>query len=69
MDFSKAMNPPEDGFDVQADIKTFPDGGGWVVCPWCGKKVFMISEETQIYKLQYKCKNSKCKKNFIINSM
>lgn len=26
------MNPPEDGFDGQADIKD-----GWIICPYCQK--------------------------------
>lgn len=62
MDFSKAMNPPEDGFDGQADIKT-----GWVICPYCLKKQFKVNPDTKIEKMPYKCKNSKCRKEFIVN--
>lgn len=62
MDFSKAMNPPEDGFDGQADIKA-----GWVICPYCQKKQFKINPDTRIEKMPYKCKNSKCRKEMIVN--
>ena len=41
MDFSKAMNPPEDGFDGRADVKA-----GWVVCPYCQKKQFKVNPDT-----------------------
>lgn len=66
-DFSKCMNPPEEGFNGQADIKTFSDGSRWAVCPWCGKKAIKIMAETKILKLPYKCRNSKCRNRFIIN--
>lgn len=62
MDFSKAMNPPEDGFDGQADIKD-----GWIICPYCQKKQFKVNSDTRIEKMPYKCKNSKCRKEIIVN--
>ena len=62
MDFSKAMNPPEDGFDGRADVKA-----GWVVCPNCQKKQFKVNPDTKIEKMPYKCKNSKCRKEIIVN--
>ena len=62
MDFSKAMNPPEDGFDGRADVKA-----GWVVCPYCQKKQFKVNPDTNIEKMPYKCKNSKCRKEIIVN--
>ena len=62
MDFSKAMNPPEDGFDGQADIKD-----GWIICPYCQKKQFKVNSDTRIEKMPYKCKNSRCRKEFIVN--
>ena len=62
MDFSKAMNPPEDGFDGRADVKA-----GWVVCPYCQKKQFKVNPDTKIEKMPYKCKNSKCRKEIIVN--
>ena len=61
MDFSKAMNPPEDGFDGRADVKA-----GWVVCPYCQKKQFKVNPDTKIEKMPYKCKNSKCRKEIIV---
>lgn len=64
--FEKSMNPPEDGFDGQADIEVFPDGK-WVVCPYCTKKQFKIDPDTKIKKMPYKCKNSKCRKEMIVN--
>lgn len=69
MDFSENMLLCKNGFDRQAEIKIFPDESQWAVCPWCGKKAIMISTEAKIYKLQYKCRNSRCKKCFMINSL
>ena len=66
-DFQEHMNSPEDGFDGIADIKTFPDGSRWAVCPWCGKKAVKILPETRIFKMPYKCKNSKCRKDFTVH--
>lgn len=68
MVFEKCMNPPEDGFDSVADIKTFPDGRRWAVCPYCQKKALKILTETKVHMLPYKCKNSKCAKGFTINT-
>lgn len=62
--FDRCMNLPEDGFDGQADIKTFPDGSRWAVCPYCGKKALKITDKTQIKGLQMQCKGSNCKKKF-----
>ena len=62
MDFSKAMNPPDDVFDGRADVKA-----GWVVCPFCQKKQFKVNPDTKIEKMPYKCKNSKCRKEIIVN--
>lgn len=67
MDFSKAMNLPENGFDGRVDIKFFPDGSRWAVCPWCNKKAVKILPETKIHKMPHKCRNSKCGKEFIVN--
>lgn len=67
MDFSKAMNPPEDGFDGQADIKIDGTGKKWVYCPWCHKKHFPVNEGAKIQGLQYQCRNSNCKKTFVVN--
>jgi len=64
--FSRVMNPPEEGFDGQADIKVFSDGK-WVVCPYCRKKQLKINSNTKVEKMPYICKNNKCKREFIIN--
>lgn len=66
MDFSKAMNPPEAGFDGQADIKVDGTGRKWVYCPWCHKKHFPVNDGTVIQGLEYQCRNSKCKKIFMV---
>lgn len=65
--FARAMNLPQDGFDGQAEIKTFPDGSRWIVCPGCGKKAVKILLETRIHMMPYKCRNSKCNKEFVVN--
>ena len=62
MDFSKAMNLPEEGFDGQADIIA-----GWVICPYCLKKQFKVNSDTRIERMPYKCKNSKCRRELIVN--
>lgn len=64
--FFRCMNLPQDGFDGQADIKTFPDGNRWAVCPYCGKKVLKILPETRIENLTMKCRGSNCKKDFYV---
>jgi hypothetical protein len=67
--FSRVMNPPEDGFGgQQADIKTFPDGSMWVICPYCLKKQFKVLPDTVISKLPYKCRGSNCKEQYWINT-
>lgn len=66
-DFSKDMNPPESGWDGIADVKIYPDGSKWVVCPFCRKRTLKVLPETKISMLPYRCKGSSCKSNFIIN--
>lgn len=68
LDFSKSMNPPEDGFDGQADIRTNAQGRKWVYCPWCHKKHFPLNDGAKIQNFQYQCRNSNCKKIFIIST-
>ena len=65
--FSRCMNLPQDGFDGQADIKVDGTGKKWVYCPWCHKKHFPVNDGAKIHGLQYQCRNSKCKKMFIVN--
>ena len=66
-DFSDYMNAPlphnNQGY-VQRDYKT---GVLWVHCCHCGKKQFSITEETRIHKLPWKCKASKCRRDFEVN--
>lgn len=66
-DFSEYMNPPKLGRGGVADVKIFPDLSQWVVCPFCGKKVIKIFPDTKIHKMPYKCKGSKCQKEFLVN--
>lgn len=49
---------------VQRDYKT---GNLYVCCPRCSKKNFMITEETKIHKLPWRCKGSGCRKEFEVN--
>lgn len=65
--FKRCMNQPEEGFDGIADVKVFPDGSCWAVCPWCGKKAVKILPETRIFRMPHKCRNSKCGRNFLVN--
>ncbi|WP_243109969.1 hypothetical protein [Clostridium sp. E02] len=67
LNFSKLMNLPEDGFDGQAEIRVLPDESRWAACPYCGKKAVKILLETRIHMMPYKCKNSKCQRDFIVN--
>lgn len=65
--FEDHMNAPlphnNQGY-VQRDYKT---GKLYVCCPHCSKKNFMITNETKIHKLPWKCKGSSCKKEFEVN--
>ena len=65
--FEDYMNAPlshnNQGY-VQRDYKT---GKLYVCCPHCSKKNLMITEETRIHKLPWKCKSSSCKKEFEVN--
>lgn len=65
--FEDYMNAPlshnNQGY-VQRDYKT---GKLYVCCPHCSKKNFMITNETKIHKLPWKCKASGCRKEFGVN--
>lgn len=65
--FSKCMNHLEDKWGGVAELKIFPDLSQWVVCPFCGKKAIKIFPDTKIHKMPYKCKGSKCQKEFLVN--
>ena len=65
--FENYMNTPlphnNKGY-VQRDYKT---GKLWECCPHCGKRNFMITDETRIHKLPWKCKGSNCHEIFEVN--
>ena len=53
--------------EKEALIKLDEKGNPWVACPYCEKRVFPISNSTKIQNLTFKCKNSDCKKVFLVN--
>ena len=61
-----AMNPPVEP-DGQAYVDKDKQGRLWVACPWCATRNFLIRPTTQIKDLPYKCKGSKCKREFEVN--
>ena len=63
-DYMNAPLPHNNQGYVQRDYKT---GKLYVCCPHCSKKNFMITNETKIHKLPWKCKGSSCKKEFEVN--
>ena len=56
------MNEPQE-CDGRAYIKEM-----WVMCPYCGRRQFKIDRDTKIKNLAFKCKNTKCKHDMIINT-
>lgn len=65
--FSMCMNPPQDGWDGVADVKTFPDESKWVICPFCKKKAVKVLPDTKIHNMPWKCRGSNCGKEFVVN--
>ena len=63
-DYMNAPLPHNNQGYVQMDYKT---GKLWECCPHCGKRNFMITGETRIHKLPWKCKGSNCRKEFEVN--
>lgn len=63
-DYMNAPLPHNNQGYVQKDYKT---GILWECCPHCGKRNFLITEETRIHKLPWKCKASNCRKEFEVN--
>lgn len=65
--FERYMHPPLPHHNqayVQKDYKT---DEYWIHCPVCGKKQFKVSPQTKIERLQWICKNNKCKSSMEIN--
>ena len=60
------MNPPVEP-DGQANIDRDNQGRLWVSCPWCGNRNFLIRPTTRIENMPWKCKGSKCKREFEVN--
>lgn len=64
----KYMNPPEEPDTGVIYAETVWYGGNkWVRCPICGKRQFMLTPITKIEHLWYKCRNTKCKVDMMIN--
>ena len=63
-DYMNAPLPHNNQGYAQRDYKT---GKLYVCCPHCSKKNFIITDETKIHKLPWKCKGSSCKKEFEVN--
>lgn len=65
--FREFMNAPErptaEGY-IGRDRKT---NEPCVCCPHCGAKNFVIRKSTVIRNLPWRCKSSKCRKEFEVN--
>ena len=53
--------------EKEAFIALDDNGNPWVACPYCQKRVFPVTKSTKIENLSFKCKNSYCRKTFLIN--
>lgn len=65
--FERHMNKPtkSDGQAyIQRDYKT---GEQWIMCPYCSKKQFPLTHGAHIMGQKWKCKGSRCKKEFEVN--
>ena len=60
------MNPPVEP-DGQAYTERDNQGRLWVCCGWCGNRNFLIRPTTRIENMPWKCKGSKCKREFEVN--
>lgn len=56
--------PPDGQAYIQRDYKT---GQDWVRCPYCAKKQFSLTPGAKIQGQKFKCKGSKCKREFEVN--
>lgn len=50
----------------QAEIVEYHERN-WVRCPYCGRLMFPIDDDTVIKNFRYFCKNSRCRRTMIIN--
>lgn len=41
------------------------EGRKWYCCPHCGKKLFLVADDTVVRRLRYQCKI--CKHTFEVN--
>lgn len=68
MNEDEFMNPPVPPDGNAYFEKDYVTMQRIVCCPWCGKKHFRLNPETVIKNLQFKCKGSNCKRDFIVNT-
>ena len=61
------MNPPIPNDGQAYSEKDFKTGRIYICCPHCGNRNFYVGEETVIQALPWRCKGSKCKKDFEVN--
>ena len=61
------MNPPVEPDGQAYTQKDFKTGRIWVNCPYCGSRNFFVNENTRIENMPWKCKGSKCKREFEVN--
>lgn len=61
------MNSPEEPEEIPFAGTGWYNGTKWVKCPICGKRQFSITPITKIEHLWYRCRNSKCKADMMIN--
>lgn len=61
------MNPPKPNGGQAYVEHDFRTGMDWACCPECGKRALMLLPETRIRGLPFRCRNSKCKFDFMVN--
>lgn len=44
-------------------------GRKWVCCPYCHKRVILVTKGTDIRYMEYKCKISFCKGIFVVENI
>ena len=60
------MNPPDtSGYTAKIEQKGLFE---WVTCPFCGKHQFPITTGAIIKGQHFICKNSKCKKTYLVDN-